>query len=609
MWIAKSDLWNNDMTSLDKFLVERIIQRCDYDETISKKHRTINGFTQLRELIKLCELSERRVRTIRTLTVIIKEAKSPNIKQNIRNDIIISEYFKDLKEFIEKYDENKLKEGDLGEIKKLLYQLKKFSNQLEKRYYRNVLEEFGKIDFLENIETERTTKKISDLIDILIPLYLYQGYSINSLNEVLRRWIEKRYRINLTRITTFFDVSEKDYNLLVYLGKGSVIDNLKNIIESDGLGKVECGSKFNDMFFKKRNYIDKDKVVYYNSMKTIDPISFIRNRYNFLLKSITISNEKELFKDTFINFFKNSFFSKNKEKSRFVKVNINGDPISVTSRKSTLFKSLIQDNDIKDFDKNSIIDFIEDENLKKAIYYYKLGIESKSIENSLSLIWTSIECILPYRPFSADIENVRHILSKMFSVGALTRDILYLIKRIKEVNKQNNNCFDSLGISSFSQDINKENIKKWIQWLLDDTSNKLNEFNKISILLGYEYISLIKPMSEGDLQFVLNRMVSSKESIEYQIQRIYLHRNQIIHSGDYINEYTNLWIHLEWYVGKILYFIIRENKIGNKLSVENLFLKIESEFDYIYSYLEKNKKKKIKDSSKILDDLYQFYWQ
>ena len=100
MWVTRHSKWNYKSTKLEKFLVEKIIQRCDYDETISKKHRTINGFTQLIELIRLAELSKRRIRTLRSLSITIKESKSLFIKQNIVNDCIINKYFVDLKNFI-----------------------------------------------------------------------------------------------------------------------------------------------------------------------------------------------------------------------------------------------------------------------------------------------------------------------------------------------------------------------------------------------------------------------------------------------------------------------------------------------------------------------------
>lgn len=67
MWVIRKDFWDKDITDVEKFLAERFIQRCDFGESISKKHRTINGYAQLKELVKLCELSSIRIRTNRTL--------------------------------------------------------------------------------------------------------------------------------------------------------------------------------------------------------------------------------------------------------------------------------------------------------------------------------------------------------------------------------------------------------------------------------------------------------------------------------------------------------------------------------------------------------------
>lgn len=151
MWVTKNVGWNHKSTKLEKFFIERIIQRCDYDETISKKHRTINGYTQLKELIRLAELSKKRIRTLRTLSIIIKEAKSQNIQQNIINDTIIDFYFNDLKKFVLNFNEDEaFKNDSLDKIDAFIHSLKKFSLQLEKDYFNNLITEIKKIDFSEN---------------------------------------------------------------------------------------------------------------------------------------------------------------------------------------------------------------------------------------------------------------------------------------------------------------------------------------------------------------------------------------------------------------------------------------------------------------------------
>src|SRR5690606_22295089 len=127
----------------------------------------------------------------------------------INNDLIINIYFQDLKNYIKNLNpEEELKSDNLDKVRGILYNLKKFSLQLEKYYFINILIEFNKIDFKETKKIQRELIKISDLIDILIPFYLYKGYSINSLNEVFKRWVNNSYNINLSRFTKFFNNNE-----------------------------------------------------------------------------------------------------------------------------------------------------------------------------------------------------------------------------------------------------------------------------------------------------------------------------------------------------------------------------------------------------------------
>lgn len=153
-------------------------------------------------------------------------------------------------------------------------------------------------------------------------------------------------------------------------------------------------------------------------------------------------------------------------------------------------------------------------------------------------------------------------------------------------------------------------LLKWIEWLKNDPINKFKQFDTISNLLAAEYSNTIRPLLEGKLSILQDRIIASKESIEFQLQRIYLHRNQIVHSGDYINEYTNLWIHLEWYIGKFLYYIILEIEIRKTYTnIEELFRNIESDFEYCISYLEKNRNKLCKDSDKLINRFLSIDWQ
>jgi len=78
-----------------------------------------------------------------------------------------------------------------------------------------------------------------------------------------------------------------------------------------------------------------------------------------------------------------------------------------------------------------------------------------------------------------------------------------------------------------------------------------------------------------------------------------------------INEYTNLWMHLEWYVGKILaYFIINIHYSRKNTSLEATFMELDADYNYISSYLEKNKDEKVSNvSDRLIKLLFKHSWQ
>ena len=77
---------------------------------------------------------------------------------------------------------------------------------------------------------------------------------------------------------------------------------------------------------------------------------------------------------------------------------------------------------------------------------------------------------------------------------------------------------------------------------------------------------------------------------------IYLHRNQIVHSGKFINEYSNLCSHLEWYIGKLLsYCVLSYIKLDDKSKFNKaaIFYELEAHSENIKNQLKNNSDKKI----------------
>lgn len=622
MWVSKTDGWNKKTTPLEKFAIERIIQRCDYTEVISNKHRTSNGYTQLKELIRYCELTKRRSRSVNTLISLLKESKSNCVRQNISSDIIISKYFLEFKEYLQEIVEENLLENNrqpkLELLNSISHNLKIFEKQLDAFYFDALKNEFNLIEYSETKKVRRHIKRLSDLIDLLIPYLVFKGYSISTFSEVLRAWIIKKHHITIIKLLKFLDLKKTDYSFLQCFPENNedtsrYIESLEKQLEIK-VNKI----KYKDIKknFKNENSISKNGVNIQYNYSSLDPHNHIRTTFDSVLKDIVFKKERQSL-SVFNDYFKYSFWSKsNTPIEKHKKANLKGDSINVSVRGRTLRETLTSisasDKNKFNFDKHDNFPNTKVEELNKAIYYYNLALGSKSIENSLSLLWTSLEVIQPYKISKADILAVQSFISKGLSIGAISRDIFSFASRLIQQNKVNENCLNGIGTKEFNCLESPQGLKDWFDWMRSSSTIKnFDPIKETSELLGFLHLELARPLSEGKQEFLLNRINNSQSSIEFQLVRIYSHRNKIVHSGDFINEYTNLWMHLEWYVGKMLaYFLIDIHFLDNNETLESSFIELDSDYKYLNSYLLKNKDKSIKDlPERIIELLFKHSWQ
>jgi phage-related protein len=115
----------------------------------------------------------------------------------------------------------------------------------------------------------------------------------------------------------------------------------------------------------------------------------------------------------------------------------------------------------------------------------------------------------------------------------------------------------------------------------------------------------------GKVENWLNKIENSRLSIYHQLDRIYLHRNQIVHSGKFINEYSNMWSHLEWYVGKLITYgyVYHYKSSRSDFSKKEAFLKLEGEVEHIKNILEINRDKKISEIEEQYSTVFRLIWQ
>lgn len=621
MWVAKKEIWASNQSELEKFMIERIIQRCDYNEILSEKHRTTSGFTLVNELIHLCEATEKKYKSLHTLLILIEESKDKYLSQNIKNDSIITKYFSDLQNYIIKDFKpevlGNIDKINLQELKKIKHNLKIFKHQLEQNYFDSLKKEILKIDFkVLNSGFQTEASKLSELLDLYITYLIHKGYSVSSFYEVIMRWLQAGYRITPRSLFQNFNFNNRQMVFVHrFPGKKSpFFEDFIEILESGILKlKINHGQvvDLNIPEITNLNFSSIDYVVTYKTA-TLDPHSFVRTLYDEVIKQVILRKNRNTLVH-FNYFFKNTYWrlcSKTAPKIQVIK--LNDDPINLSGRKKTLFNTLDKfsiENGIN-FNKKKL-PYIENKQLSNAIFFYNMALGSKSIENSFSLLWTALEAILPYRTESSDIGSIQNFVSSSLSIGALNRDLQSFSNRKLNVSRSYH-LDSSLTPDSFV--INQESNLTLFQRLQTTTETKgaetCAELSNYSNLLAFQYAKIGKPLSIGKIGVIKERIEVSNLSIKYQLQRIYRHRNQIVHSAEMISEYSNLWSHLEWYVGKLLFYGFMELELlKTSKDIEDCFRKLESEYKYLVSYLTKNKELKISDLSiRIIEELFKHNW-
>jgi hypothetical protein len=620
MWVAENIKWHKSHTELSKYFIEKLKQKVDYNEIISNQHRTSNAYTLIFEIIEVATLTQKRIKSIHRLLSLIEEAKSEFLQSSIVCDYILQEYHNDIIEYYSKIPSNKLKDNG-KELSELLNKSKINSIRLKNVYYENIITEIKKIDFSSD-DFQRNSITIDRLIDCLIPYLLHQGYSTTSISDIAYRYMSKASgAFSPYEILKNFDNKPKSYTFLIKTQtEKEEFEEIVGYLDSREIEhrEVKIGDIARHLF--TGFVVEENESLFIIKHNTLDPHNYLRNLYEMSLKNF-VSSKDRLNLSFFTNFCDSVYWRFSSGTHKFQKSNMTIDPINVPKRKSTLRSTLQNLSPSLNLNYNESDPLPHIKEIRDSIYYYNLAIGSKSIENSLSLLWTSLETLLPYRLMDNDIENVQYFVSKSLSIGAVGREVCSFGLRLIDVNKVNNQCLTGINQST-SFNYKPESIKEWINWLctnfetesVDDPYDILKPSSNL-LCSQFCYLNDIysgKIKTKKPIEHWLHKINSSKLSISYQLDRIYLHRNQIVHSGKFINEYSNLWSNLEWYVGKLLSYciidyILREDK--KTFCKERLFMELDADCDLLINLLEKNRGKNIADLDLAIKLITKNTWQ
>ncbi len=618
MWIANKNDWNNSHTALSKYFIEKIKQQVDFQETISNQHKSTNGFTLIKEIIDVSQLAIKREKSINRLISLVNEAKSNLLSSSITNDYILNKYYTDIVDYYLNVNTNRLKENQKNVVD-LLNKSTINYKRLEENYYKDLLNELDYIDF-NSTEFIRNSNKIDKIISSAVPYLLHKGYSVTSISDISYRWISKpNGEQSAKRIFNNFKNFKIPFEFIIKtVSEGIEVKTICEYLDKKGVN-YNIIDNYDSISSKFLTNIHSQGAIYIQILhSTIDPHNYLRNLYEISLRKYVISKSRQDL--TPLNdFFERVYWRFSTQSNhKFEKSNFNLDPLNVSKRKCTLTETVSKLARAQgfEFDDNSEIPFIKE--ISDSIYYYNLAIGSKSIENSMSLLWTSLEILLPYRFKENDITNVQYFVSKSLSIGAVGREFFSFVRRYCDSNWINSGSLDDIGIHTSYINYDENALMVYFNFLAKKYNSETDPFEtlvKCSQLLACNFCQIndIYTSKNGEtVDYWLRKINNSEQSISYQLDRIYLHRNQIVHSGKFVNEYSNLWNHLEWYVGKLLsYCVIEYLKMDEKekFNKKEIFINLEAYIDNIKNLMVINKDKKIMDSSNLAREVLKPVWQ
>lgn len=641
MWVAKKtdwdDSWNDEKYGLVKYFLERIKQKVDYKESISNRHSTTCGFTLIDELIEVGYYVVKREKTINRFRSLLNESLNNKLNFSLVNDVIIQKYHGYIIDYFKNYsifkNINSIRIEDVPNIQnKLLI----FRESLKNNYYNNIQNELKNINFEDVTKFDRTSKEIDSIVQSLIPYLIHVGYSPISISDISYRYIKKvKNQLDIPlKFITLFEGKRFDYDLAIILNQEKDKDLIQPVL--DKFKELNSVYEFDYLFCNIESYKDRfnssdilsftDTDLMINiKVKCIDPHSFLRKLYDFSLKYMLIIDYE--YKSVFIeNYFNTIYwrFLKPLAPMKYLKSDFDIDPINIKLRNSTLHATLSSLSYLNlECDKGKVKSMPFPNTVRDSLIYYNLALRTRSIENSFLLLWTSLETLIPFHEKNSDIESIQEFVSSFLSVGSIGREISSFIRRIKTIKKIHEDVESDL-FSDLFKDlkynnpniVSKQELKLIYEILskpyTESTEDKTYEwFKNYSELATCDYLRLNNVYSnrEDKIKYWENKIGHSKEAIKLQLDRIYLHRNQIVHSGKLINEYSNLWGHLEWYIGKLLSVYIIYHIQHPTMNKYEIYVNIYSEIIQIEHYLEKIKKSPNLDLDLDLFEKMMIDWQ
>lgn len=207
-----------------------------------------------------------------------------------------------------------------------------------------------------------------------------------------------------------------------------------------------------------------------------------------------------------------------------------------------------------------------------AAFRYVQALQEEDIETAFDLLWRSLECLSEPGAPENIIDRVVDTVAKPLAIRAARRNLRFLVGQIGACDEVDlAPVVESEDCQSILQSGSPDALLYWAELFLDGegTEDLQRAFD------GYEALKkLIGDLEQGVFKgptHIADRLERSRLSVEWELRRIYRHRNMIVHDSISGESLVRLYHHLRWYVYQLFRIIAfdSENRGKEFLQVEN----------------------------------------
>ena len=575
--LPASNEWHLTHTDLSRYLVTRLYQLVDTSEVISYRYPMTNGMILVEELYDTATSCIQRPKTKDRLKSLLDECCNIDIQTSIVNDLIINDYFRQIISDIQ--DLKKLDVAKEEDVKRIQIKSLIHLSTLQLKYIYYLQLRLKRID-LKSSKFITESNTIDSLLKILVSHALHTGHSLSHLKVSFADLIGNDLGTLIDMIFQVFSFPENRlYKYFIACNSPLIKDIVANL-----------DYEYKDSFPSSSPFQN----AYIFSCNGKDAFSTLRNTVVNEFKKLSTKSSK--IDSQGLDEIWNNTFSENRQSLSKLNFKLDGDPMIPSARINTLEESLkIYNKSLLNIN-DDILDCFAD-----SLYLYHLALNFPSLENSYMLLWTVLESLMGLRTNEADIITIKKNVTDTIALGSIGRRVIATVGRMKGSSESNSLYVNYIPLgNSSANEYDEDGLCHWIEWIseqnLEDTDNDPYNYLKNEPLLCKQYCHINKNWKT--LEGILKDIEKAKVNLEYQIDRLYQTRNKIVHSGKFGKTGSYLWVHLEYYVAKILAVsILILSDIPKDLNADPrdiVFGCLRGQYESSIDYLRRHKQKPVK---------------